>query len=224
MVYLIWVFPIRQSRLDRVEIPSYVLYIVEWSIGVKLFLSRHPETRANREGLILGAGDSPPTDKGLVVFRQAIESIRHEEIDRLMCSPLPRARAGARIAADIFNCTIEIEPGLRELSCGALEGRRRTEFDLQEKPIRRTWVERPPGGESYLDAEKRLAPVVERLRTSIDCNALLIVGHAVVNRVLLKLWLNTGRKEALEFNQGFHEIYVLSSRRLLKKVAVDRKV
>lgn len=175
-----------------------------------LFLSRHPKTRANQQGLILGGRDSPPTLDGLSVFRRVMERLGPEPVAGLVSSPLPRALAGARIGAAMFHCGLRIEPGLSELSCGLWEGRPRAELGLADRPIRRHWDDRPPGGESCLDAETRLAPLIGRLKAENHPAPLLIVGHAAVNRVFLKLWLGLDCMEALALEPGFDEVYVLT--------------
>ncbi|MFH1136209.1 MAG: histidine phosphatase family protein [Pseudomonadota bacterium] len=190
---------------------------------MRLYLLRHPKTMANRDGLVVGGGDSLPTPEGLLVFRRVMELLRPEPVVGLLSSPLPRALAGARIAAVLFRLRIEIEPGLAELSCGQWEGRPRAELGLAGRPIRRRWDDRPPGGESCRDAEARLAPLIGRLQAENRPGSVLIVGHAVVNRVFLKLWLDLDHKTALAMEQGFHEVFVLTAGGRLETLAATGK-
>ncbi len=75
-----------------------------------------------------------------------------------------------------------------ELKCGRWEGRKRREV-LSGEIMRATWHDRPPGGESYSDAEVRVGSFIRELNSSDYSDSILVVGHAGINRVFLKLWL-----------------------------------
>ena len=192
------------------------------NIEMDLLIARHPQTEANSRQLVLGAGDSPLTGEGIAVFRGLMAAIGSGVVKSIVSSPLPRALAGARIAADIIGGPILVEPALAELSAGRWEGRPRAELPLKGQRIRGGWTDRPPGGESYLDAEKRLAPFMDKLDALLKKGLVLVIGHAVVNRVLLKLRLGLEPEEALAYHQAFDRIFIISGSGVVKRLSLER--
>ena len=185
---------------------------------MKVFLSRHPKTLANRDGLILGAGESEPTEDGMNIFRRVVHHLQGEPVDLIVSSPLSRALAGAGIAASVFKRPVREEPGLRELSCGDYEGLPRKDLGLTNRPVRCDWTDRPPGGESYLDGERRLAPVIHRIKGGKPQQSVFIIGHSVINRVFLKVWLSMDWREAILLEHGFNELLVFSEKPVFEKI------
>jgi broad specificity phosphatase PhoE len=66
--------------------------------------------------------------------------------------------------------------------------------------LRESWAFRPPGGESYGDGELRATPVFREIDTLSLAQPILIVGHAGMNRILLKLLMNLTQEEALSID------------------------
>ncbi len=155
-----------------------------------LILARHGRTVGNRDGHIVGQSDSPLTETGLEKTRLLADYTATAGIDEICCSPLGRARQTAEIYAERIGKSVVTEDAMKELSCGAWEGELRRRFVPNGIHIRSTWDERPPGGESYRDAEARVEPVVTSLKSRIETSVVLLIAHASVNRVFLKLWLD----------------------------------
>lgn len=141
--------------------------------------------------------------------------LRGQRVDRLLTSPLFRARETAEVLATGIALpdggAPEVDPRLREMDYGAWEGL--TYADLHERygAARAAWVERPdelacPGGESGNDVAERarafLADLLDEhrrwharaaLRATIGAGpdarpperVVLAVGHATTNRILL---------------------------------------
>jgi broad specificity phosphatase PhoE len=177
---------------------------------MEVYLARHGETSANREGIVLGRGDAPLTPQGIETMRRLAEILGGRGIQVIMTSPLGRAVASARIIAEAIDAILVPTEGLVELSCGAWEGRRRAEFSAGSRGLRATWTERPPGGESCRDAEPRITKVIERVLGLSGNGPLLVVGHSVANRVLLKLWYHLDANFANGLVQPHDLVHVLS--------------
>lgn len=163
-----------------------------------LYLVRHAMTEANAAGLVLGRRDSPLTAEGREMSRCLAGELSGRGLALLVCSPLGRAVESAGILGRALGLAPCVLPGLTELSCGSWEGRPRTELLPQGGLLRLAWDARPPGGESCEDAESRVADALKRLGERQEPSGpTLLVGHAVVNRVVLSLlsglprpWLN----------------------------------
>jgi len=97
-----------------------------------------------------------------------------------------------------------------ELSCGIWEGRIRREIVQNSVWLRKTWEDRPPQGESYRDAEARVAPFVkELLDTLAPDTTILVIGHAGVNRVFLKLLLGLEPSQAIVIRSPHELVYLI---------------
>lgn len=176
----------------------------------RIILARHGETTANRDGFIMGRADFPLTPEGSLVAEKLGLLLRNENVAYVLCSPLGRALASAKIYTNGTGLRISTRDALAELACGQWEGRLRAEVAAGKHAIRETWFDRPPGGESYSDAEPRAESVIRELASETTPESVLVVGHAGVNRVLLKLLLNLEPEIGLRIQCPHDTIYVIT--------------
>ena len=151
-----------------------------------VYLARHGETVWNAQGRYQGRLDSPLTDTGRAQARSTAETMRERGIERLLCSPLGRARDTAHVVETALGLGAEIDADLAESDIGRWEGLTRDEVEaafpgeLARREADRLHY-RPPGGESLVDMLVRARAVAGRL----DGRTTLIVGHSAINRVLV---------------------------------------
>jgi broad specificity phosphatase PhoE len=170
-----------------------------------IYLVRHAPTEANNRGFILGSQDSPLAEGSEDLLRRMARALSGSGIERIFSSPLGRALTTARIISRAIDVPVVILPGLRELSAGNLEGRRRSEVLPPDGRLREGRFDRPGGGESYSDAAPR---ITEAFRAMYDKSAegpALVVAHSVVNRLLLAHFTNRPIEEFIPFTQP-HEV------------------
>jgi len=179
------------------------------TLNPRIILARHGETFSNRNGFIMGRSDSPLTPGGIHAAEELARLLDAESITKVFTSSLGRAVASARIYTTAMALELEIREAMAELSCGEWEGRSRREVSGCGLVLRPTWWYRPPGGESYEDGERRVREFVEELRQRPTEETALVVGHASVNRVFLKLWLNLGADVASRIVSPHDTIYLL---------------
>lgn len=153
-----------------------------------VFLLRHGETEANREGKIIGQSDSPLTENGMFQTGEIIKLLSPEKIDFIISSPLGRACSTAGMISKAFNKSMIIHDGLSELSSGEWEGKYRKEILPSGEPLRKTWHEKPPGGESFRDCESRVKRLIALVKILSVKYSVLLVGHGGINQVFLTLW------------------------------------
>ncbi len=187
--------------------------------SVKIVLARHGQTASNRDGFIMGQSDAPLTRQGLDTVKQMSRIIGRERIQSVISSHLGRAAFTAAIHAQHLRVPISFREAMAELSFGSWEGRLRADVITGSGPIRRTWQFRPPGGESYQDGETRVASLIEEILVPADREAVLVVGHASVNRVLIKLLLGLDPLEAMTIRSPHATIYVIERRRDIRHVS-----
>lgn len=174
---------------------------------MRILLVRHGLTHGNRDNIALGQSDSPLTQEGLAASRDLAPKICCEPIHRVCSSDLPRALTTARIFAEAVGAVVEPRSEMRELSAGDWEGRPRLTCAGSLFSLRGNWHFQPPGGESYAHGERRLAPFIEALREYSD--TVLVVGHASINRVFLKLWLDLSEETAMSIVFPHHAAYII---------------
>jgi broad specificity phosphatase PhoE len=156
----------------------------------KIVMARHGETTANHCGVIMGRSDCPLTANGRSVAEKVGRLIRKEHVAAAFSSSLGRALTSTGIYTDGMGIPIFPRDGLAELASGQWEGRLHGEVTKGKRCLRDNWFDRPPGGESYNDAEPRARSVVLDLSSEDTPTRLLVVGHAGINRILLKLLLD----------------------------------
>ena len=176
-----------------------------------ILLARHGETVWNKDGIIIGNSDSPLTEKGKSDVLKLAASAAEYHIEKIISSPLARALKTSELYATIVKPTPEIiiMNQLTELSAGIYQGKKRKELLLKGKDLRESWKARPPEGESYTDAEKRVMELIEWLHSKMNANTILIVGHAGINRVFLKCYQNMNAEEAMKTRIWHSNILIL---------------
>lgn len=126
---------------------------------LELWLIRHGETDWNAQGRIQGAADVPLNALGLRQASLLRDRLAGQRFDVVYASDLARARATAETA--LPEAELRLDPRLRELSYGVLEGKSWREMSAEETAIAAHWHEDPytrrvPGGESYGDLTDRI--------------------------------------------------------------------
>ncbi len=175
----------------------------------RVILGRHGQTVFNRDGLVMGRSDSPLTPNGTGSAQALAQILVDERIGTIFSSPLGRAFSTAGIYGEALNLPVVKKEGMAELSCGQWEGKERESVVTDPGTLRTTWIFRPPGGESYEDAECRVSQVIRDIRCQMDGRTVLVVGHASVNRVFLKLWLDLEAEHALQLDCPHEVLYCL---------------
>lgn len=180
---------------------------------MKLILARHGQTEANQTRFVMGRTDSPLTPQGLKTAQDLALVLASEELNAVFSSPLGRAATSAGIYAQGRSLSVQPRPALAELSAGQWEGRPWLEVVGQGTILRSGWTDRPPGGESYQDGEVRLKPFIDELQAlEQGPAAVLVVGHAGINRVFLKLWLGLTPEEARQAVCPHQAVYIVEDR------------
>jgi len=161
-----------------------------------ILLVRHGESEANALGRLQGHLDSPLSERGREQAGILANWLRRRAIDWdvAYCSPLARAKETAEIVtATCQKPAPTLEPDLREVHAGALEGLNRDEM-AERYP---DWVKRSImdlgdfsefGGESYGEIQARVSSLIAKWtdRHQASAERVLVVGHGGVNFQLVK--------------------------------------
>ena len=149
-----------------------------------VYLVRHADTAWTLTGQHTGRTDLPLTEQGERRARALGPSLTALRIDRILSSPLQRARRTAELAMP--HAHVEEDDELMEWDYGAYEGRRTVEI-VVERPGWRLFRDGCPGGEALDSVGKRADRVIGRIRA--DGGTVLLFGHREVLRILAARWI-----------------------------------
>ena len=150
----------------------------------KLMMVRHGESEGNAVRRFTTSPEAKITELGR---RQAYEAaLKIKELFRpslIIASTYARARETGRIIAEELGVALELEADFREQSLGRLAGQPYESVlaDPTFDPAR-SWIWRPPGGESHEDVLKRVGPALDTVARKYAEHELVIVSHGGVMR------------------------------------------
>lgn len=161
-------------------------------VGLNMVLVRHGCTAWNRDVRFRGRMDLPLDDFGLAQARAAARAIRERcpQVAAVYASPLLRAQQTAQPIAAELGLVVQEEPGLLDVDYGSWTGKTPAEAEAEDPERYSLWCTNPqqiqfPGGESLLQVRERLVAMLEQLAEVHAGQEIVLVGHLVVNRVLL---------------------------------------
>lgn len=157
-----------------------------------VFVARHGETDWNRLGRMQGRSGASLNERGraqaAALARVARGFEPGFEIERIVTSPLPRARETSEVVAAALGCEVLVVDALMEIDFGLCGGL--TEVEIEERFPGLTaarkldkWSHRWPSGESYEDAVSRVRRAVEEGALPLD-RRVLSIAHQSINRAV----------------------------------------
>jgi broad specificity phosphatase PhoE len=176
-----------------------------------IYLIRHGETQANREGVFRGRGEVPLSPAGLKQAGELGAYFADLKIQRVFSSPLRRA---AQTAAICFpGLPLELQDLVNNVDLGRWAGRKKKEIACEEPDLWRRWLEEPermsfPGGES-LAAVKARARRFNELLAGLADERVAVVTHRSVLKATLAEALGLGKKWFWKFHLDNASVTVL---------------
>ena len=165
----------------------------------RIILVRHGQTEWNIERRYQGQMDTELTEFGRQQMASTADLLHHAKVDRVVTSPLKRAKESAEIVAAGLGLDVQVEERFREMHLGTWEGQ---SYSLGRGSER--WFEPAPhGGEtgeqfrgriqSWLDENlhfDRLSdPTFDKLSAPPKPETVLLVVHGLVVQVILSILL-----------------------------------
>ena len=157
----------------------------------RIILVRHGQTEWNRVERFRGRIDVPLNEIGLVQAGMTGKRIAAEwNPTAVYSSPLSRAVETAKVTALYFDLPVQTHPGLIDIDYGRWGGLTPDEVREEWPHMIEAWYKTPdslriPDGETLADVRVRAMEAVKEL---VDCHegeTLVVVGHTVVNRIIL---------------------------------------
>jgi broad specificity phosphatase PhoE len=158
-----------------------------------LYLLRHGATEANlaRPPRLQGRRHNPPLARlGVRQAEATRDFLAVRPMDHCYCSPLLRAVQTATIVAAPHGLAPQPLQALIECDVGRWEGLdwqaiRYLDAEAYQRFLANPAAHGYPGGETFADVYRRVAPALEELLALHAGESILVVAHHVVNRTYL---------------------------------------
>jgi len=157
---------------------------------IHIYIARHGETTWNVEGRIQGRSDPDLSPKGYAQRLGLLEQLKGRPLSTIYTSTLRRSFLTAEPIANHLGLPVLRQPELDEIAFGILEEKLLFKFDEESKSEwerfkNHRFTYHIPGGENYTDVANRIKPFIEKTLRNHEGQEILIVGHRVVNRLLI---------------------------------------
>jgi broad specificity phosphatase PhoE len=176
--------------------------------ATRIVLVRHGQTAWNRKVRFRGQANPPLDDTGR---QQAAATARYLArrwpVEAVYASPIGRAMETAEAIAARHNLVAQPFEGLLDIHFGDWQGHSPDEVREKYPDLLRAWFEMPhtvqiPGGESLNIVRGRVVGGLNTVVGRHQGQTVAMVGHTVVNRVLLCAVLGLGNERFWRLRQG----------------------
>jgi probable phosphoglycerate mutase len=182
-------------------------------------LVRHGQTEWNRIERFRGRADVPLNETGLSQAEATGRRVAGTWTPAAVySSPLSRAVNTAEAIARYFNLPVLAHPGLADIDYGEWQG-------LTPGEARKRWPEqvddwynhperaRIPGGERLAELRSRAMQTISELATRHAGGTVVLVGHTVINRIILLGVLGLGNDHFWRIKQDTCAINVFEAQK-----------
>ncbi|MFI9587070.1 histidine phosphatase family protein [Streptomyces sp. NPDC052236] len=155
-----------------------------------LVLARHGQTVWHAENRYAGVSDIGLTPHGVAQAARLAEWARTARLDRIVCSPVPRALETAWPSARATGLTPAVEDALREIDFGVAEGRTIAELRSADPDMVARFLADPvthhfPQGEPPAEAADRATAALRDIAAAHPGRTVLVVAHNTIVRLSL---------------------------------------
>jgi len=175
--------------------------------ATRVVLVRHAETEESARGRCYGRLDVRLSPRGLRQAQGLAVALADVPLAAVYASPLARAVDTARPVAAARGLEPIVLDALAELDFGEVEGLRYDEIEAERPELFRAWMDEParvcfPGGEGLSDLRVRVLPALEQIRARHEREAVAVVAHGGVIRVVLAEALGLGDGALFRLDQA----------------------
>jgi len=206
----------------------------------QIILVRHGQTEWNRVERFRGQADIPLNETGLQqAAATGLRIVQEWQPSAVYSSPLSRAFRTAEAIAQHHNLVVQACPGLADIHYGEWQGLTANEVQQLWPDEFHTWFHSPqiaviPGGETLADLRHRAMQTVFNLALGHYRETIVLVGHTVINRIILLAALGLGNNRfwhlrqdtcainVLKVNQGDFTLVSLNDTCHLRGLLLDR--
>ncbi len=175
---------------------------------VKIILVRHAETDWNQSMRIQGGSSNTPlNERGGKQAEGLALRLKPERLKAIYSSPLQRALDTARVISGYHQLEVEIEPSLKEIEVGELEGVSVAEMGKRLSQLLTAngpggALSRIPGGESLPEVQQRAWGTIQLLASKHPEGVLVVVTHFFVILTIICAVLKLPLSQISSFKLG----------------------
>jgi broad specificity phosphatase PhoE len=157
----------------------------------RIILIRHGQTSWNQVERIRGQVNIPLDEVGLAQAEVTARRVAEEwKPVAVYSSPLRRAVQTAQPIAAMLGMEVRTNPGFNDMNFGQWQGLSPQEVTQRWPELASTWLQAPhlvtfPDGETLDEVKERSTAALRRVMERHPEETIAIVGHTVLNRVLL---------------------------------------
>ncbi len=183
----------------------------------RIVLVRHGQTEWNRVERFRGRADVPLNETGLAQAEATGKRVAVEwQPSAIYASPLSRAVKTAAAIARHFDLPVQIHHGIADIDYGQWQGLTPDEVKERWPEIHHAWYSAPhtmriPGGETLDDLRTRGMAAVKELAVRHAGQTIVLVGHTVINRIILLGALGLGNERFWRLRQDTCAINVFEA-------------
>lgn len=176
--------------------------------NTRIVLIRHGQTAWNKVVRFRGQADPPLDEVGHRQARLTAEYVKHRwPVQAVYASPMGRAMETATAVARAHGLNVRPFEALLDIDFGDWQGLTPDEVRTRHPDLLRMWFEEPhkveiPGGESLAVVRNRVTRGLSTVAELHRGQAVALVGHMVVNRVLLCSVLRLGNEHFWRLRQA----------------------
>lgn len=164
-------------------------YNLQGDFMTKIYIVRHCEAEGNVRRIFQGLTDLDITPLGVLQLKKLSERFRDIHIDRVLSSPLLRARKTAEAIIGEKNIKLETDQGLIELNGGVIEGKTYDRIYSEYPDFKEMWLNHPEdfapeNGEQMTVAYERIWNAVLRIAKENKGKTVACASHGGVIRCL----------------------------------------
>jgi alpha-ribazole phosphatase len=194
--------------------------------ATRVVLVRHAETDVSARGQCYGQLDVALSSTGRAQAHALAQALRVVPLAAIYTSPLVRALDTARPIAAEHGVEPLIHRGLLELDFGELEGVSYDTIAAERPDLYRRWMEMPasvrfPGGECLAELRDRVMAAVAEIRGRHGGDAVAIVSHGGVLRIVLADALGLDDEALFRIDQPYGAVSVVD---WVEQVALVRAI
>jgi broad specificity phosphatase PhoE len=165
-------------------------------------------------GRVCGRLDVGLSPAGEAQADRLAASLSSERPSALYASPVRRALETAEQLGSALRLEPRLDPRLRELDFGELDGLTYEEAAERWPELYETWMRTPtevrfPGGESFADLKHRAIEVISGIVAAHAGETVVVVAHAGVIRALLVDWLSMPDEALFRIEQRYASVNVV---------------
>jgi broad specificity phosphatase PhoE/ribonuclease HI len=153
-------------------------------------LLRHGETPLSVDKRFSGRTDIALTERGEAQAAAAAKRLADAGIEAIVSSPLRRTQQTAAAVAEVLGLDVELDDGFAETDFGEWEGSSFRELSSTAADKLQAWLDdprvAPPGGESMVSTDARVAAARDRVLSSHPGKTVLIVSHVTPIKLMLR--------------------------------------